>query len=161
MIAPDDAERQKAERAGGMPAAHPGAPAVPPRCPCQSSAVTRIHNTVKGAKSLSRTADVNHNDMGFTRRGCPKGQREATISTNPQRACEEDVPKMIKETVVAVSIVTMAAGAALAPSAVSADDGRIVVADSHDPCNPCAADPCNPCAACNPCCADPCNPCAC
>ena len=89
---------------------------------------------------------------------------------------------MIKETVVAVSIITMAAGAALAPSAVSADDQRIVVADSHgdacnpcavDPCNPCAVDPCNPCAACNPCatcnpcaacnpcCADPCNPCAC
>ncbi len=69
---------------------------------------------------------------------------------------------MIKETVVAVSIVTMAAGAALAPSAVSADDQPIVVADSHDdPCNPCAA--CNPCDACNPCAAeeeDPCNPCA-
>ena len=66
---------------------------------------------------------------------------------------------MIKETVVAVSIVTMAAGAALAPTAVSADDQRIVVADSHDdpcnPCNPCAAcNPCDPCAACNPC--DPC-----
>ena len=46
---------------------------------------------------------------------------------------------MIKETVVAVSIITMAAGAALAPSAVSAGDQPIVVADSHDdPCNPCA-----------------------
>ena len=51
---------------------------------------------------------------------------------------------MIKETVIAVSIITMAAGAALAPSAVSAGDQPIVVADSHD-------DPCNPCAACNPC----------
>ncbi len=65
---------------------------------------------------------------------------------------------MIKETVVAVSVVTMAAGAALAPSAVSAGDTPIVVADSHDDdpcgaCNPCA---CNPCA-CNPC---ACNPCA-
>ena len=39
---------------------------------------------------------------------------------------------MIKETVVAVSIITMAAGAALAPSAVSAGDQPIVVADSHD-----------------------------
>ena len=39
---------------------------------------------------------------------------------------------MIEETVVALSIVTMTTGAALAPSAVSADDGRIVVADSHD-----------------------------
>ena len=72
---------------------------------------------------------------------------------------------MIKETVVAVSIVTMAAGAALAPSAVSADDQPIVVADACNPCaacNPCEVcnpcDPCNPCAACNPC--DPCNPCA-
>ena len=69
---------------------------------------------------------------------------------------------MIKETVVAVSIVTMAAGAALAPSTVSAGDQPIVVADSHeDACNPCAAcnpcDACNPCAACNPC--DACNPC--
>ena len=64
---------------------------------------------------------------------------------------------MIKETMVAVSIVTMAAGAALAPSAVSASDQPIVVADSHgDACNPC-----DPCGACNPCCADPCNPCAC
>ena len=84
---------------------------------------------------------------------------------------------MIKETVVAVSVVTMAAGAALAPSAVSASDTPIVVVDSHedDPCNPCGA--CNPCGGCNPCesslgepivvaecnpCAgdeDPCNPC--
>jgi hypothetical protein len=49
---------------------------------------------------------------------------------------------MIKETVVAVSIVTMAAGAALAPSAVSAaQDGSIVVADSHgDACNPCGGE---------------------
>ena len=69
---------------------------------------------------------------------------------------------MIRETVVAVSIVTMAAGAALAPSAVSADDQPIVVADSHEdpcnPCNPCAADDEDPCAACNPC--GGCNPCA-
>ena len=74
---------------------------------------------------------------------------------------------MIKETVVAVSVVTMAAGAALAPSAVSAGDTPIVVADSHDdPCNPCGA--CNPCGGCNPCkssLGDPivvaeCNPCA-
>ena len=63
---------------------------------------------------------------------------------------------MIKETVVAVSIVTMAAGAALAPSAVSAGEQPTVVADSHeDPCNPCGA--CNPCEACNPC--GGCNPC--
>ncbi len=72
---------------------------------------------------------------------------------------------MIKETVVAVSIVTMAAGAALAPSAVSAGSQPLVLADSHDaceddPCNPCP-DPCggcNPCGACNPC--GGCNPCA-
>ena len=77
---------------------------------------------------------------------------------------------MIKETVVAVSIVTMAAGAALAPSAVSASatDTPLVVADSHeDACNPCGGEEeeeeeasfgepivvaeCNPCDACNPC----------
>ena len=52
---------------------------------------------------------------------------------------------MIKETVIAVSIVTMAAGAALAPSSVSAGDEPIVVAS----CNPC--DACNPCGGCNPC----------
>ena len=62
---------------------------------------------------------------------------------------------MIKETVIAVSVVTMAAGAALAPSAVSAADQPIVVA-SCNPCDPCGG--CNPCEACNPC--DPCNPCA-
>lgn len=66
---------------------------------------------------------------------------------------------MIKETVVAMTVVTMAAGAALVPSAVSATETPIVVADSHEACNPC--NPCNPCAAddeenaCNPC-----NPCA-
>lgn len=55
---------------------------------------------------------------------------------------------MIKETIVAVTVVTMAAGGAILPTAVSADDGSIVVAG----CNPC-----NPCEACNPC--NPCNPC--
>ena len=65
---------------------------------------------------------------------------------------------MIKETVIAVSVVTMAAGAALAPSAVSAGEQPIVVA-SCNPCNPCAADedPCNPCNPCGGC--NPCNPC--
>ena len=41
---------------------------------------------------------------------------------------------MIKETVVAVSVVTMAAGAALAPTAASAGEQPLVVAS----CNPCA-----------------------
>ena len=64
---------------------------------------------------------------------------------------------MIKETVIAVSIVTMAAGAALAPSAVSAADEPFVVASCNpcDACNPCGG--CNPCEVCNPC--DACNPC--
>ena len=52
---------------------------------------------------------------------------------------------MIKETVIAVSVVTMAAGAALAPSAVSAGEQPIVVA-SCNPCDPCGG--CNPCEAC-------------
>ena len=52
---------------------------------------------------------------------------------------------MIKETVIAVSVITMAAGAALAPTAASAGEQPLVVADSHDACNPC-----NPCAGCNP-----------
>ena len=63
---------------------------------------------------------------------------------------------MIKETVIAVSVVTMAAGAALAPTAASAGEQPLVFAS----CNPC--DACNPCAGCNPCAADeedPCNPC--
>ncbi len=65
---------------------------------------------------------------------------------------------MIKETVIAVSIVTMAAGAALAPSSVSAGDEPIVVASCNpcDACNPCGG--CNPCEVCNPC--GGCNPCA-
>ena len=64
---------------------------------------------------------------------------------------------MIKETVIAVSIVTMAAGAALAPTAASAGEQPIVVASCNpcDACNPCGG--CNPCEACNPC--DACNPC--
>lgn len=64
---------------------------------------------------------------------------------------------MIKETVVAVTVVTMAAGGALLPSAVSAAEKPIVVASCSacNPCNPCGAcNPCNPCGACNPC-----NPC--
>ena len=64
---------------------------------------------------------------------------------------------MIKETVIAVSVITMAAGAALAPTAASAGEQPLVVADSHDVCNPC-----NPCGGCNPCAVDeddPCNPC--
>ena len=67
---------------------------------------------------------------------------------------------MIKETVIAVSVITMAAGAALAPTAASAGEQPLVVADSHDVCNPCGGcnpcavdedDPCNPCGGCNPC----------
>ncbi len=77
---------------------------------------------------------------------------------------------MIKKTVIALSVVTLATGAIALPTAVSkAADTTIQIATSDNPCapkgcnpcNPCAAkacNPCNPCAAKNPC--NPCNPCA-
>ena len=67
---------------------------------------------------------------------------------------------MLKETIIAMTVVTVAAGVAL-PTVASAAEGKIVIA-ACNPCNPCAAknacNPCNPCAAANPC--NPCNPCA-
>ncbi len=80
---------------------------------------------------------------------------------------------MIKKTVVALSVATLASAAIALPTAVSqAAETPIQIAASHNPCaaanpcnpcNPCAVkkvscNPCNPCAAANPC--NPCNPCA-
>jgi len=85
---------------------------------------------------------------------------------------------MLKETIVALSVVTLSAGAVALPgAAVKAADTGVQIAAGCNPCNPCAANPCNPCAAanpcnpcaanpcaaanpCNPCAANPCNPCA-
>lgn len=69
---------------------------------------------------------------------------------------------MLKETIIAMTVVTAAVGVAL-PTAVSASDEIVIAAcNACNPCNPCAAknpcNPCNPCAAKNPC--NPCNPCA-
>jgi hypothetical protein len=86
---------------------------------------------------------------------------------------------MIKKTVLALSVATLATSAAALPSAVAKADGTSVqiaagcnpcATNACNPCNPCAAaacNPCNPCAAqknpcnpCNPCAAtNPCNPC--
>ncbi len=77
---------------------------------------------------------------------------------------------MLKKTVVALSVATLATGAVALPTAVSKAAGpSIQVAAGCNPCaaktcgacNPCAAkvcNPCNPCAAKSPC--NPCNPCA-
>jgi hypothetical protein len=76
---------------------------------------------------------------------------------------------MIKKTVIALSVATLATGAVALPTAVSkAADTSIQIAACNPcapkacgACNPCAAkacNPCNPCAAKNPC--NPCNPCA-
>ncbi|MCZ6446860.1 MAG: hypothetical protein O6831_01320 [Alphaproteobacteria bacterium] len=82
---------------------------------------------------------------------------------------------MIKKTVIALSVATLATSAIALPTAVSqAAEAPIQIAAGCNPCNPCAAknpcNPCNPCAAklivnpCNPCAAknpcNPCNPCA-
>ena len=86
---------------------------------------------------------------------------------------------MIKKTIVALSVATLATAAIALPTAVSqAAETPIQIAAGCNPCNPCAAanpcNPCNPCAAkkillnpcnpCNPCAAanpcNPCNPCA-
>ena len=58
---------------------------------------------------------------------------------------------MLKETIVAVTVITMTAGASLLPTAVSAGEKPIVLASCGgcNPCNPCGA--CNPCGGCNPC----------
>lgn len=66
---------------------------------------------------------------------------------------------MIKKTIVALSVATLATGAAVLPGAAAkAADTSVQIAS----CNPCAAKKCNPCAAkaCNPCAAKACNPCA-
>ncbi|MGD9536533.1 MAG: hypothetical protein AB7X20_05050 [Alphaproteobacteria bacterium] len=57
---------------------------------------------------------------------------------------------MLKETVIAMTVVTFAAAAAPGMAGDSGS-GPLVVA-SDNPCNPCH--PCNPCKPCNPC-----NPC--
>ncbi len=74
---------------------------------------------------------------------------------------------MIKKTVIALSVVTLATGAMALPTAVSkAADTSIQIAAGCNPCAPKACGACNPCAAkacnpCNPCAAkNPCNPCA-
>ncbi len=75
---------------------------------------------------------------------------------------------MLKETVIALSVATLATSAIALPSAsVKAADTSVQIAAGCNPCNPCAAaacNPCNPCAAaacnpCNPCAAAACNPC--
>jgi hypothetical protein len=71
---------------------------------------------------------------------------------------------MIKKTVVALSVATLATSAVALPTAVSqAAQPGIQIAAGCNPCNPCATkkvscNPCNPCAAASPC--NPCNPCA-
>lgn len=71
---------------------------------------------------------------------------------------------MFKKTAVALSVATLATGAAALPEAQARDYTSVQVAScAANPCNPCAAaacNPCNPCAAasCNPC--NPCSPCA-
>ncbi len=77
---------------------------------------------------------------------------------------------MIKKTVIALSVATLATGAIALPTAVAkAADTSIQIAAGCNPCAPKACNPCNPCAAsacnpCNPCAAknpcNPCNPCA-
>jgi len=80
---------------------------------------------------------------------------------------------MIKKTVIALSVVTLATGAIALPTAVSKAAGTsIQIAAGCNPCapktcgacNPCAASACNPCNPCNPCAVkilcNPCNPCA-
>ena len=86
---------------------------------------------------------------------------------------------MIKKTVLALSVATLATSAIALPTAVSqAAETPVQIAAGCNPCNPCAAanpcNPCNPCAVkkilcnpCNPCAAkkscaaaNPCNPCA-
>jgi hypothetical protein len=71
---------------------------------------------------------------------------------------------MFKKTAVALSVVTLATGAAALPEAQARDYTSVQVAScAANPCNPCAAaacNPCNPClaASCNPC--NPCSPCS-
>lgn len=74
---------------------------------------------------------------------------------------------MIKKTIVALSVATLATGAAVLPGAAAKAANTSVQIAACNPCaakvcNPCAAKACNPCAAkgCNPCAAKACNPCA-
>lgn len=59
---------------------------------------------------------------------------------------------MLKETIIAMTVVTVAAGAAL-PAVAAGSDSKPLVIAADNPCNPCAAkgNPCNPCSPCNPC----------
>ena len=76
---------------------------------------------------------------------------------------------MIKKTVLALSVATIATSGVALPAAVAgqAADTSVQIAAGCNPCNPCAVkacNPCNPCAAascnpCNPCAAASCNPC--
>jgi hypothetical protein len=72
---------------------------------------------------------------------------------------------MIKKTVVALSVATLATGAVALPEAQARDVSTVQVATctaACNPCNPCAAaacNPCNPCSVVKPAC-NPCNPCA-
>lgn len=76
---------------------------------------------------------------------------------------------MFKKTAVALSVATLATGAAALPDAQARDYTSVQVAScAANPCNPCAAASCNPCNPCSPCAVkknpcggcNPCNPCA-
>ena len=57
---------------------------------------------------------------------------------------------MLKKTLAALSVVTLAAGAAVLPAAApkAAGPGVQIAASACNPCNPCAGkNPCNPCKA--------------
>ena len=62
---------------------------------------------------------------------------------------------MLKETIVALSVATLASSAAVLPTASAKAANTGVQIAACNPCNPCAANPCNPC---QPKC-NPCNPC--
>ena len=69
---------------------------------------------------------------------------------------------MLKETVIAVTVVTVAAAGALLPNPASAAGQQpiqLAACGGCSACNPCAAKGCNPCNPCNPCAAKGCNPC--
>ena len=67
---------------------------------------------------------------------------------------------MIKKTMVALSVATLASSAiALPTAAVKAADTSVQIVAGCNPCNPCAAAKVNPFNPCNPCAAAKCNPC--
>ena len=57
---------------------------------------------------------------------------------------------MLKETVVALSVATLATGAMVLPTAAAKAADTSVQIAACNPCNPCAPK-CNPCNPCNPC----------